>query len=207
MNGKLSGRQERFCAEYINDLKRNQRQAALRAGYSDKGAAVEASRMLKNPNILRRIKELEREALEEAGYSLDSLRLMVMRELVSQATTNVSEIVSVVYAGDEQRQAAIAQMIDANGGQGIMDFGEAMMYIKPTSEWTPEQRAAVRSIEQTKEGIKLGTYDKLAALRLLTDITGLTKADVNVNLSVTECLTEARQRVMAGVENGGESTG
>ena len=78
---KLKPMQERFCVEYVGDPKRNATQAAIRAGYSEKAARVQASENLTKLNILQRIKELEREALEEAGYSADSLRPLIMRQM------------------------------------------------------------------------------------------------------------------------------
>jgi phage terminase small subunit len=53
----ITPRQERFCEEYVVDL--NATQAAIRAGYAESGAAVEASRFLRNPNIRDYIEELQ----------------------------------------------------------------------------------------------------------------------------------------------------
>ncbi len=55
----LNHRQERFCVEYLIDM--NATQAALRAGYAKKTAQHQASRLLGNVGISRRL----REALEE----------------------------------------------------------------------------------------------------------------------------------------------
>ncbi len=46
---KMTAKQERFVAEYLIDL--NATQAAIRAGYAEKGAAVEGSRLLANPKV------------------------------------------------------------------------------------------------------------------------------------------------------------
>ena len=47
---------EKFCNEYIKDL--NATQAAIRAGYSEKTAGVQASKLLKIVNIKTRVAEL-----------------------------------------------------------------------------------------------------------------------------------------------------
>lgn len=47
---------EKFCNEYIKDM--NATQAAIRAGYSDKTAGVQASKLLKIVNIKTRVAEL-----------------------------------------------------------------------------------------------------------------------------------------------------
>jgi phage terminase small subunit len=191
----LNAQQERFCVEYVNDPKRNQTQAAIRAGYSPRSASVQGSRLLSNVKAQQRIKELQIEALEDAGYSVDTIRLLIMRKLTGIVMTDAADIAQVIYADDNKRQEALTQLQDMNGGQGIIDFGQPMIYIKPTHEWTLQQRAAVKGLEPTKEGIKIVMEDKQPAMRLLSDIVGLTKAnDLNLNLSITESLTEARQR-------------
>lgn len=53
----LTPRQERFCEEYVVDL--NGTQAAIRAGYAESGAGVEAARLLKNANVIDHINELK----------------------------------------------------------------------------------------------------------------------------------------------------
>lgn len=47
---------EKFCNEYIKDM--NATQAAIRAGYSEKTAGVQASKLLKIVNIKTRVAEL-----------------------------------------------------------------------------------------------------------------------------------------------------
>jgi phage terminase small subunit len=46
----MTRKQQLFADEYVKDF--NGRQAAVRAGFAEAGAAVSASRMLNNPNIL-----------------------------------------------------------------------------------------------------------------------------------------------------------
>lgn len=60
---KLNARQEVFCKEYLIDL--NATQAAIRAGYSDRTASAQASRLLANVNILARVKELKAKRADE----------------------------------------------------------------------------------------------------------------------------------------------
>lgn len=194
MKDELNAMQERFCQEYVSDPKRNQTKAALRAGYSKKSARMQSSRLMTNDNIRRRIRELYQEALEEAGYSAEEMKLLIMRKLTGIVLTDAADISKVIYADDERRKAALAQMADANGGQGVIDFGDALVYVKPADEWTPDERAAVKSVFMDKYGIKVETYDKTAALKALAEIAGLTKSDVNVNLSIADGLDEARLR-------------
>lgn len=63
---KLTEKQERFCQEWMLDP--NTTQAYMRAGYSvksPKAAAVEGHKLLKNPNIQKRIAELKAAAAKD----------------------------------------------------------------------------------------------------------------------------------------------
>lgn len=54
---------EKFCNEYIKDM--NATQAAIRAGYSEKTAGAQASKLLKIVNIKIRVAELREAYLDE----------------------------------------------------------------------------------------------------------------------------------------------
>ena len=79
----LNPKQERFCEEYLIDL--NATQAAIRAGYSPKGAEVQGSRLLSNVNISTRVKELKEKRSEKVGidaeYVLSGLKQVAERSL------------------------------------------------------------------------------------------------------------------------------
>lgn len=60
---------ERFCQEYLIDL--NGTQAARRAGYAKRSAASQASELLKNPNILARVRELRKEQRDRLALDAD----------------------------------------------------------------------------------------------------------------------------------------
>jgi hypothetical protein len=191
----LTPLEEAFCQAYVSDPKRIGTNAALTAGYAPKSAFVQASNILRRPKVIQRIKELEREALEAAGYTPDALRPVIMRRLVGLATTDLADVAQVIYPDDAKRQAALDQLTDRQGGQIPIDFGEPILYVKPTSEWTPEERAAIKGLKSTKEGLQVELHDHLAAVKLLAEIVGLAPAaDLNVNLSVTDSLAEARER-------------
>lgn len=71
----LEPRQERFCQEYVKDL--NGTQAAIRAGYSEKAAKEQASRLLTKANVLQLIDALQAKVAEKAGVDSEQ----VLREL------------------------------------------------------------------------------------------------------------------------------
>ena len=61
----LTDKQEMFCREYLVDL--NATQAAIRAGYSDKTAQEQSSRLLSNVMVQDRISVLKSERNERVG--------------------------------------------------------------------------------------------------------------------------------------------
>lgn len=66
---KLNERQEKFCREYIIDY--NATQAAIRAGYSQKSARSQGSENLTKPDILARVREIQREETEKMCITPD----------------------------------------------------------------------------------------------------------------------------------------
>jgi len=82
---KLTDRQERFCLEYVVDL--NATQAAIRAGYSSNGAAVNATKLLINNNVKKKIAQLQSEIAKRTEITAD----MVVRELAAIGFADVRE--------------------------------------------------------------------------------------------------------------------
>jgi len=68
---KLNPKQKRFCEEYIIDL--NATQAAIRCGYSEKTADVQASRLLADVRIQRRIAALIAERTKNTDISAEKV--------------------------------------------------------------------------------------------------------------------------------------
>lgn len=61
---KLTSKQEMFCLEYLIDL--NAKQAAIRAGYSEKTATEMGYENLSKPHVADRVAELKAERAEKA---------------------------------------------------------------------------------------------------------------------------------------------
>lgn len=68
---KLNDLQEKFCKEYVLDY--NGTQAAIRAGYSEKSARYQASRLLTNDNILSRVHAIQIEELKKLSVTPESV--------------------------------------------------------------------------------------------------------------------------------------
>ena len=65
----MTERQRRFVAEYLKDG--NGTQAAIRAGFSENGAAVQATRLLKNAKVCAAIEAERAPVLERAKLTLE----------------------------------------------------------------------------------------------------------------------------------------
>ena len=66
---ELTPKQQKFVDEYLIDL--NATQAAIRAGYSQKGANVAASQLLSNINVSKVIELKRNKVSEKAGLSAE----------------------------------------------------------------------------------------------------------------------------------------
>lgn len=79
---ELTPKQKKFCLEYMIDL--NATQAAIRAGYSTKGADVQAVRLLGNVKVKEYIREFldkkDTETIAKADEVLKTLTRILRRE-------------------------------------------------------------------------------------------------------------------------------
>jgi phage terminase small subunit len=66
---KLTAKQQRFVDEYLNDL--NATQAAIRAGYSEKTAQEQSSRLLSNVMVQAAIQEAQNKRSERTEVTQD----------------------------------------------------------------------------------------------------------------------------------------
>ena len=85
---KLTAKQEIFCKEYLIDL--NGTQAAIRAGYSEKTAEQQASRMLLNVKVQNRVSELK----EARNNQLDVDGAYVLKRLIEWDQLDVLDILT-----------------------------------------------------------------------------------------------------------------
>lgn len=87
----LTNKQELFCLEYIKDYKKEQ--AAIRAGYSERGASVAASRTLKRPMVIARIAALEaaKSTVELSASKVDSMYVVLNDEANQQIIKDITK--------------------------------------------------------------------------------------------------------------------
>lgn len=82
----LEPQQERFCREFIKDL--HGTEAAIRAGYSEHSAAQQASRLLRNEKIWKRVEQLRGEQFKRMEVSQDR----VLKELQRLGFSDIRQI-------------------------------------------------------------------------------------------------------------------
>ncbi len=137
---KVTHRQQAFAREYLVDY--NGTQAAIRAGYSKKGAHVEASKNLKNPKVQAELAKLAAPIKERAEFSavelLNRLRAVAfgdIRELFtpSPGNTHGSTIKDMRELGAHQllvRSLFFGPDAAAHGRIGRSAF-ESQVYPRP----------------------------------------------------------------------------
>lgn len=98
----MTGKQKRFCTEYLIDL--NATQAAIRAGYSEKTAYSMGQRMLKNVEIKKyidqQLKQLKNEKTADAQEVLEYLTAVMRGEQKEQVPLLVGEGVQELVQKD-----------------------------------------------------------------------------------------------------------
>lgn len=192
----LSAMEELFCAAYVTDIRRNATQAAISAGYSERSAYNQGSRLLAKDGVRERIRELEREAVHAAAEDPKQLAAHLYRTLINTAMSDITDIVQVVSPDDPlYRDARDAQVAEENG-QMQLDLGAPILYIRGTRGLPSDVTSAIKSIRRTKEGIQVEMHGRDTALRILSEATGIIRGSgVEVNISVADKINEARARL------------
>lgn len=93
MAAKLSPKQRSFVQEYLIDL--NATQAAIRAGYSAKAAAVQGARLLTNAKVLAALQEAQKRRERRTEITADR----VLNELAKIAFSDLKDFVEFGSAG------------------------------------------------------------------------------------------------------------
>lgn len=161
----LTAKQAKFVAEYAVDL--NATQAAIRAGYSEKTAYSQGSRLLKDVEVQHALQQVSATAVQQVERNLGLG--VVTAERVLQ------EYARIAFA-DMRRFATVnARGID----------------LKSSEEWSDDDAAAVAELGETvsKEGgsVRFKLHSKTAALDSLAKhlrLLGNDTPSVEVNVLV-----------------------
>lgn len=150
---KLNARQQRFVEEYLVDL--NGTQAAIRAGYSEKTAPSQASRLLTNANIMAALQA----ARARLAKKLEVTQERVLQELARIAFADVRDL----FTWDEQQACYVPSTNLTDDQAAAIASIEA-----ETMRFTRED-----GLTETKIKLKLKTYDKKGALDSLAKHLGM----------------------------------
>lgn len=170
MKGKgLSARQGKFVDEYLKDL--NQTQAAIRAGYSERSAEVQGSRLISNAKVASAIAE----RMKARGKRTEITQDRVLQEYARLAFLDPANLFDAtgrpksIADMDEDTRRAIVGVDVANIGNAEVGEGEIL---------------------KIRLADKKGALDSVARhLGMFND-----KLDVNLTGPLAERLARARQR-------------
>ncbi len=180
---KLSPRHERFCQEYLRDLIGTQ--AAIRAGYSTKGASVIASNLLRNSKIQSRVAQLKDLQAKRLEVTADR----VLKEYAKLAFLDIRK----AFDADGNLKAISELDDDTAAAVAGIDFEEVFDRGKRAG-------VAIGRIHKIKLSDKKGALDSIAKhLGMFIDKTELTgkdgsAIDVNVMDAVAERVRLAKAK-------------
>lgn len=111
MEGKSSPNRERFIIEYCVDF--HGTKAAIRAGYNEKSAASQASRLLRNANIKAAIERRKEEMAKAAG--IDALWALNRRVEIAERCMTAEPV------RDKEGNETGEYTFDASGANKALD--------------------------------------------------------------------------------------
>lgn len=121
----MTPKQARFVAEYLVDL--NGTQAAIRAGYSPKGAEVTASKLLRVGKVAKAVAAGKGKQLQDAGLSaarvLEELRRLAFADMRGFFDANGNMLPIQSLSAEQGSQIASLEVIikNAKAGDGVTD--------------------------------------------------------------------------------------
>ena len=144
----LTDRQQKFCHEFMLDF--NGTAAAIRAGYSRKGAAATASRLLTNDKIQAYLSRLRDRTSRNAEVTLER----TLEEISYVAFSRFTDAASFDNEG--------LTLKDSSGlPESVLAAIESVTFTETTTEWGVSKKKALK------------VHSKMAALGFLADYFGI----------------------------------
>jgi len=144
----LTPKQARFVEEYLIDL--NATQAAIRAGYSEKTAQEQGSRLLSNVMVAKAIQDAMASRSKRTEIDQDK----VLGELAKIGFLDIRKAVKWGRSPIDTE----SENASPNG------LGLYPVELVPSDEMDDATAAAVSEVSLTQVGVKIKVHDKLAAL-------------------------------------------
>lgn len=133
----LTPKQQRFVEEYLIDL--NATQAAIRAGYSEKTAAVIGAENLIKPNIAKAIQEAQNKRTERTeitqDYVLSNIKKVVERCMQQEAVQS-RDGSPLLVEGPEGNLACLFEFKEQGALKGLELLGKHLGMFKDKIEHT-----------------------------------------------------------------------
>lgn len=134
--------QKQFVDEYLKLRKKNQKQAAINAGYSEKTAQVQSSQLINNPYVLeyleQREKQLEKELKRE--FFFDAI----------EARKLLSDVVNNPKSKDVDRINAAKDLLDRAGYKAV-DVHEIQATVNTNADGLTDEELEQRILELKQE--------------------------------------------------------
>lgn len=180
LKAELTPKQQAFVAEYLIDL--NLTQAAIRAGYSEKTAKAQGSRLLTNVDVAAAIAE----AQAKRANKLEITQERVLKELARIAFADIRKVVK--WGNTELR------MVPGIDGQETLEpyHGVAVVDSELIDDDTA---AAISEVGEGKFGIHVKLNDKKGALELIARHLGMLNDKVKVQGDADNPLTVLHKQI------------
>lgn len=137
----MTDKQINFCREYVKDY--NGTQAAIRAGYSEKTAAVKANQLLHKENILNAIKQNQKELVESS--CLTEEKVIAKVEEILERCMSAEPVMEWNY--EEHRYEATGEyQFDSKGALKAIE-----MLGKHLGMFDKKEKKSVEGNDNTKE--------------------------------------------------------
>lgn len=176
---KLYPKQKRFAEEYIKDL--NGKEAAIRAGYSQRTAEQIAYQLLQKPHVLAFVAELQGKRSQRTALDAD----YVLRRLAE-----IDQMDFIDIMDDDMGLKPLSQWPKV-WRQYLSSFELAELF-----EGRGDDRTMVGVLKKIK------WPDKVKNLELLGKHVSINafrdRVDVNVNISLADRMRKARERSKSG---------
>lgn len=187
----LTDQQEQFFREYLTPQGKdskpfNGKQAAIRAGYSPKTAAQQASRLLTNVNGQAFLAKLQEPAIRKFEVTQER----IMEEVAHLAFSNIMDYVTIDDNGQafidlstmtRQQAAALAQI--------------EVIELPPQEGMTVDEKGEPQAYSREVLKVKIKMWDKLNALEKLMKRHGLLKEQIEISGKVELTSTELARRM------------
>lgn len=133
--GELSEKQKTFCLEYLKDF--NGRQAAIRAGYSEKTADVQASRMLRKVNISNFIKQISEKLKKDAIMDIQEIQERLTK--LARGETEEEVVVTIGIGEGNSKEKIVTKKVSCKEQVKALELlGKAKQLFKENNTFEGE---------------------------------------------------------------------